>query len=1075
MFSLRTASMSLALDGALGLRLTSVGAGAFVQPQPVQTTLVGAEVGSYGFPEPSSVLERRCAYQSVRQMRGGFVGIATAAVDSLGALAIEDAYSVTPDGQGFDIRRTIAFSPTSPETYRPPADLGFASTLGLAPSVASARSEWDFFVPGVLYKDAGMTVADGAPISDPSSSVWTEDRTWINAQLTRLPLVMMRHRATGDTLGVVHMGPMTAPFVAEHDAFTPLWTMRADEQYPSIGISGTVPELAGVFTASEAGVWRRLDIEAFDHGGAWHVHPLDSSTVHSYTLRVFAWHSPSFADAVKTSWRRAFAWCAPPVRPVKPRRLYADVCALVRDASNRFQESDSIIDPGDYFSTLFWMNYPSPPLRAAGFPAIPQLFVANGQWSLPTLFPLPSGIRDPQQLVAAYLLRYGLEMGDSMATAKATAILDWWATNSQTETGLIRAAYDLASGALIASSHDNGYTDGLLDMAYVAEGVLRGYKYASAKGYAKPEWLQFAVLYGQFLKTAQHEDGSWPKAYVAGAEFSPDDPASTTLRLLRFAFLLAAETSDDDLRDRAVRAAAWSKSYYLDSDRYLALPNWLDVTEAQDALTGFLAAFRATSDPEYLSAASDFATLLETQIYFHEFPTYSQVLTLYPYGDFAEADYDFYSNTFPSSGVIGQGRGFTGYQIGSYQGLNLSPTASTPDFYELYTLTRDPHYLVVARMLQHSSNRVSDWDGKAGWHQRGIAALVTTVVTRVPAGTTWMVWESIVAFWQLDGLVRLQDAWGSYSVDDLAGVPEPLGFLDVRHLVVMDARETGMYLSGGQQNVTLRNSIVRRSGSHAVRVEPGVSRVSAYSCSFADSGGSGVSDGGELVSLNGCTIRGNARYGIEADASAKGVSAIDCDTTENALGQRNDQAHDAMTSVGTYEAAMIRGGVTGMRFGPLVMGDADPGPMARVIIDGVHPWTTDSGESVYYGVNALGLVWTTRGSGAYGLSKDGATVRAFTGPDSGISLSFFPDAQLFRDVLSVVRPVVPVFSHGFVVGSTRLRLVAMGANAAEPTAFANGVGFYGVAPPPSRPDASDLRTLLTALANMGLVIDRTTA
>jgi hypothetical protein len=90
-------------------------------------------------------------------------------------------------------------------------DFGFSTRLTFAENNVSSMSDFDFFAPGIWYKD-NAKVADAALASDLNDYYYY----WFREDRMPLPIFMLRNKASGDTFSVAHINPDGSTFVGEN-------------------------------------------------------------------------------------------------------------------------------------------------------------------------------------------------------------------------------------------------------------------------------------------------------------------------------------------------------------------------------------------------------------------------------------------------------------------------------------------------------------------------------------------------------------------------------------------------------------------------------------------------------------------------------------------------------------------------------------------------------------------------------------------------------------------------------------------------------------------------------------------
>lgn len=679
--------------GGFGIRLSSrenPQLSAFVQPKPLAISVVDAD---------GKMVWLTGSYDKADKTKQGFscAGALTTAHGTV--FHVADTYQVEPSSGTVVLARTVTITSPSPE------DKGFNSQFSLEPEAPTTLADSDCFLPGVWYKQNAHV-----PLRALASQM-TDQFYYIREDRLPLPLVSLRNRRTGATLTLMHLGGKPTTFTGENRQariiddrmqFGSLGLINTDRPSPVFLFPGTEGERTSLGGSStEKGRW------------AYRCHPVEVGVPHAYTLRIELRRTEDFPDAVRQAWRAAYSEAAPPTLNVTLDKVY--------------QESIRLLS-----------RYCQP---VHGVPDIP--FAARVPSGVISDTSSEMGFVGDALPVAALLLRDGLERGDPDQTARASAVVDFWAKNAGTKSGLPNTWYDIHGDGSVTWRSDQGYlriaSDGM-------EGMLRAWSTARAHGQDRPEWLAFCRRYGDWLVSAQAADGSYARRYTFdGAVVQP--AKDTTDQVIPFLVDLYTVTGDLHYKAAALRAGefCWTTVHlpYAYVGGTPDNPNVLDKEGGMEALSAFLALHDLTGEPRWLTAAAQAADYCETWVYCWNIPV--------PPDDRA-AQFPKNRTTYGLS-LIATG----------HSGCDNFMAAAPFLFYRLSLLTGDTHFRSVAQMLLHDTKQMLDWDGTLGYAYPGLLSEALSLSpTRGHGVSFWLPWLSVTV---LEPMVDLRQTFGAFDID----------------------------------------------------------------------------------------------------------------------------------------------------------------------------------------------------------------------------------------------------------------------------------------------------------------------
>ena len=371
----------------------------------------------------------------------------------------------------------------------------------------------------------------------------------------------------------------------------------------------------------------------------------------------------------------------------------------------------------------------------------------NGVPSMPFQAKIPTGdvIDTSSQMgfvgkaipAAALILRDGLE-------TKNTARVRQAVENSMTPSGVPKTWYDIHPSGPVTWRNDPTHlriaSDGMI-------GMLDAWKLVK-----RPAWLGFARKFGDFLVSKQEKDGS-----IAGLwnwDGTPNKPfKNVTYHAIPFLVALHSATGDARYQNAAVRAGEYSLPTVHEVYSYVGgapdNPNVTDKEAGILAMEAFLALHSLTGEAKWITPAAQAGTYCETWTYAWNVPLpKDDPLVIYP----------------PNRTTLGLSIIATGHS-----GADNCMALTAYDYYRLWILTKDPHFLRYARFIVQSTKQMMDWDGTLNYGYRGLLSEALTLSPPHGHGVQgWLPWLSVAI---LQPMTRMKDAFGSYDIDQIEKIP----------------------------------------------------------------------------------------------------------------------------------------------------------------------------------------------------------------------------------------------------------------------------------------------------------------
>lgn len=673
----------------------------------------GLEVRSGGtpiahVPAPLQVLakvgdapvETNGGYQKVTGSDGRRTGTGVLTTPAGSRYRFTDEWSVRDGEVRLDREVTVLHANTLQE-------MGFSSRLVVEP-VDGELADHDVLLPGIRY-GGSEGLPDGALCSDD-----TDSHSYVRETRLTLPLVTLRHRDTGRGFTLAHTdaargrGPRTddGGFLDERSGN---WWIHPDLRYASLGYHQT-PDFgaAVVYPAMEG---RRTYL-----GGEWgrRSHPVQTGFQHRYSVSLRATTGDTFPAAARDAWRHT--WRSFGVRPRKqlgPKALSSGLDLL-----------DSLLAD--------WNTKPGWPFRCT----------------------LPSGRPDAvsyvmgfigQQAPAGYqLLRSGFRRRDEKLIARARAVIDFWVRESPESNGLPKLWIDgdKPNWRLWYPVFTRVAADGM-------DGVLDAARLMRSKGREVPAWNRYLTRFADFLVDHQGADGSFPRAWKYDGTVDKAEKTNTT-HPIRFLTRMTEFTGEQKYLDAAIAAGEFALTELGGSMTYIGgtpdNPNVIDKEAGGMAMNAFLALHDAVDDAaakkRWLAAAVRAADFTETWLMAWGWPI---------------------PNTPRPAYRREAGLGLSLIATG-HSGVDNWLCYQSANFFELGRLTRDQHFIEVAKVLTSTSLRTTQLPGNDVGHDR--AGLVEEAIGLADftayGSNVWLPWCTVA---EIEPLAVLEDRHGTCDLD----------------------------------------------------------------------------------------------------------------------------------------------------------------------------------------------------------------------------------------------------------------------------------------------------------------------
>jgi len=454
-------------------------------------------------------------------------------------------------------------------------------------------------------------------------------------------------------------------------------------------------------------------------------HPIAEGVSHTYQLSFRFGQNESFRDVTRNSWRWAWDTLKPPViyhDIEQVRRVLIDHLAAQAASVNGRTAMPFVID---FMTGEKRWNYT---MVAMGF-------VGKNIECADQL--LREGDRDKTER-GQKMRQIGLDIISSLIQALPTVPL--------TGTG-----YDLATGKPWTGQRPEWVAPWLRNATEDMRVLMRAHRRERAAGRQHPEWLNWVRTYVDWLILQQREDGSFPRRWKPASSEIEEPSGTSSYNPVPLLVIMSEETGDPKYRQAAIRAAEYVWANYGTRGLYIGgaidNPNITDKEAGMLSMEAFLSLYDSTKEPKWLDRAQAAADFTESWIWIWNVPMPLDA-------DDAQLHW---KKGVPALGF----QGITAANAGS---VDQYLDWAVPSYAKLHNLTKDPHYLDVARVLLHNTKSMVALPGRQydltgiGWQQEGWRMGPGGSGRGVGGHRFWLPWISANHLYGITGLEEYDPA-----------------------------------------------------------------------------------------------------------------------------------------------------------------------------------------------------------------------------------------------------------------------------------------------------------------------------
>ena len=654
--------------GEWGMEIAGAAAPRIVQPKPAKLEVFRPE---------NDISQLAAGYKTAIKTAAGVDARADVAYGEGVVFHVSDQWSLS--GAVVSVHRKVEVTGNAPG--------GFDSSVEFTVDPSVGWSDVSYMAPATLYGDPTY---DGAG-SPGGTANYAAHRFLMREDILPAPLFALSF-ANGASVAVLDPAPRGDTTVA--DAPTSAVMTDARFQFGALGawqseqgpiefgfrFPGTTGSVGGGRGAPAAA-------PAAPATTRWvrRYHPITQGVAHSYQVSFRFGQNESFRDVERDTWRWAWNTLKPPV-------YYIDVEQMRRVLTDHLESTAATID------------------GRTAIPFVLSTMVDDLQWNWTMVAMgfvgkniecadelLRESDRDPTER-GRKMRQTGLAIISSLIQALPTAPLSG-------------SGYDLKTEKPWEPEHD-WLAPWLRNATEDMRVLLRAYRRERGQGHLHPEWFDWVKQYCDWLIQQQRADGSFPRRWKRSSNEVAEASGTTSYNPVPLLVLLSEETKDPIYQQSAIRAAEYVWSNYGTRGVFIGgaidNPNITDKEAGMLSMEAYLSLYDSTKDAKWLERAKAAANFAESWIWIWNLP-------MPPDQDDAKLHY--------KKGVPTVG--FQGITAAASGGVDEYLDWAVPSYAKLYNLTKDQHYLDVARVLLHDTKSMVALPGRQydvkgiGWQQEG--------------------------------------------------------------------------------------------------------------------------------------------------------------------------------------------------------------------------------------------------------------------------------------------------------------------------------------------------------------------
>ncbi len=659
-----TVSFIRSSEGEWGIEIAGGAAPLIVQPKPARLEVYRTD---------QDIRQLAAGYSRIQKSADGIDAQAEIAYGGNVVFRMQDHWSL--DGAVVSVRRKVDVAGNAPG--------GFDSSVVFTVDPSTGWADVNFLAPGALYGDPTYN-GDRSP---GGTLNYAARRFLMREDILPAPLFALSFN-NGASVAVLDPAPRGDSTVEETKLTEAVMT-DARFQFGALGAwqpdDGSIefgfcfPGTASFYTAgtnapAKPGWFRRY-------------HPIAQGVEHSYQVSFRFGQNESFRDVTRDTWR--WAW-----NTLNPAVTSIDVEEVRRVLIDHLEAQAATID-GRTAIPFVLSTIPTNQLQW-NWTMVAMGFVGKEIECADQL--LREGDRDHTER-GQKMRRTGLAIISSLIQALPTVPLPG-------------TGYDLATGKPWTGEHQEWLAPWLRNATEDMRVLMRAYRRERALGRQHPEWFNWVKQYVDWLVLQQKADGSFPRRWKPGSNEVAEPTGTASYCPVPLLAMMTEESGDPKYQQAAIRAAEYVWANYGTRGLFVGgasdNPNITDKEAGMLSMEAYLSLYDSTHEPKWLERAKAAADYAESWIWIWNLPMPLDA-------DDAQLHW---KKGVPTVGI----QGITALHAGS---ADEYLDWAVPSYAKLYNLTKDPHYLDVARILLHDTKSMVALPGRQydmkgiGWQQEG--------------------------------------------------------------------------------------------------------------------------------------------------------------------------------------------------------------------------------------------------------------------------------------------------------------------------------------------------------------------
>jgi len=659
-----------------------------------------------------NILELNAGYDTIQKSDSGIDARAEITYGKNVIFRVHDMWSVS--GTVLSVRRKAEVVGNAPG--------GFNSSVVFVVDPLISWNEVNFIAPGALYGDP--TYNSG---HSPGGTLnYAAHRFIMREDILPAPMFALS-LSNGTSVTMLDPSPNGESTVEETKLTKDIMT-DARFQFGALGVwqnynypiefgftfPGTVSMYAFGSNASSKPRWIRR------------FHPIAQGVAHSYEISFRFGANESFPNVIRKSWR--WAW-----NTLKPAVIPIDIEQMRHILTDQLASQAATIDGRTaipFAVATFDTNRPQWNWTMAAMGFVSKNIECADQL-------LREGDRDSTGR-GKKMRSIGLSIISSMIKALHSIPLE-------------ATGYDLATGKPWTGERQEWLAPWLRNATEGMRVIIRAYKRERTHGHLHPEWFHWVKSYVDWLIQQQRKDGAFPRRWKSGSNQVAEPTGTTSYCPVPLLVLMTEETGDPKFKQAAIRAADYVWEHWGKRGLFVGgasdNPNITDKEAGMLSLEAYLSLYESTKEEKWLDHAKAAADYTESWIWIWNLPMPVD----------ADNTHLDWKKGVPTIGV----QGITARVAG---GVDEYLDWSTSSYAKLYLLTKDRHYLDVARLLLHDTKSMVALPGRLygmkgiGWQQEHWGMGPSRYGRGVGSHRFWLPWVTANHLYSITGLVELDPA-----------------------------------------------------------------------------------------------------------------------------------------------------------------------------------------------------------------------------------------------------------------------------------------------------------------------------